>query len=82
MDLKAKLEETTAWIKIIRLQPSVPLSAIHTTSNKAKRQLCKQSHGKLILRLPFSASLLILIIYFSAIQLIYSLLSHQYIFYC
>ena len=82
MDLKATLEETTAWIKIIRLQPSVPLSAIHTTSNKVKRQLCKQPHGKFILRLPFSASLVILIIYFSAIQFIYGLLSHQYIFYC
>ena len=69
MDLKAALKETTAWIKVIRLQPSLPLSVIHTTSNKAKRQLCKQPHGKLNLRLPFSASLVILIILFSAIKI-------------
>ena len=35
MDLKAVLKETTAWIKIIRLPPSVLLSVIHTTGHKA-----------------------------------------------
>ena len=34
MDSKAALKETTAWIKVIRLLPSVSLSAAHTVTHK------------------------------------------------
>ena len=34
MASKAALKETTAWIKIIRLLPSVSLSATHTATHK------------------------------------------------
>ena len=34
MAFKAVLNETTAWIKIIGLLPSVPLSVIHRTTHR------------------------------------------------
>ena len=33
MASKASLKETTAWIKVIRLLPSVSLSAAHTATH-------------------------------------------------
>ena len=57
MASEAALKKTTASIKIIRLLPSVPLSATRTATHKNYRLLCKQPKGNLSLRRFFSASL-------------------------